>query len=153
MRNHRKSIWLDWPARLAILTVVSMAFLWLAACDHKPSDKEIQEQAAKTAEQVKQGAKEVAADAKVAAANAARKANDVASGVKQGLDANGKPVASQIDINSATEEQLVDLPGISGSRARRMIRGRPYSTPHDLVTKGILTETQYGHISDQIVAN
>ena len=77
----------------------------------------------------------------------------IAAGVKEGLKSDGKPAAGTIDINSATEDQLVDLPGITGARAQRIIRGRPYGNPHDLVSKGILTNEQYGRISGQITVN
>jgi DNA uptake protein ComE-like DNA-binding protein len=129
------------------------ALLWLAACNSKsPSDEQLKQQAAQATQQVKQGAQQAAADAKVAAANAERKVNDIAAGVKQGLHADGKPSAVPIDINSASEEQLIDLPGITGSRAQRIIRGRPYNAPADLVRKGILTKEQYNRISEQVTA-
>jgi DNA uptake protein ComE-like DNA-binding protein len=127
--------------------------LWLAACTQQPSDEQLKQKAAQTTQQVKQGAQQSAADAKVAAANAERKVNAIAAGVKEGLKSDGKPAAGTIDINSATEDQLVDLPGITGARAQRIIRGRPYGNPHDLVSNGILTNEQYGRISGQIVAN
>jgi len=129
------------------------ALLWLAACSQQPSDEQLKQQAAQTTQQVKKGAQQAASDAKVAAANAERKVNDIAAGVKQGLKSDGKPAAGTVDINSATEEQLADLPGITGTRAQRIIRGRPYSNPHELVSKGVLTSDQYGRISGQVTAN
>jgi DNA uptake protein ComE-like DNA-binding protein len=135
-------------------TTFTLALLCLTACNsQQSSDEQLKQQAAQTTQQVKQGAKEAAADAKVAAANAERKVNDIAAGVKEGMKSNGKPAAGVVNINSATEEQLVDLPGITGARAQRIIRGRPYDTPHDLVSKGILTDAQFGRISTQITAN
>ena len=143
----------DFAIRFAVMLCLFAASLWLAACSNQqPSDEQIKQQAAQTTKQVKQGAQQAAADAKVAAANAERKLNDVAAGVKDGLK-SGKPGAGTVDINSASEEQLVDLPGITGARAQRIIRNRPYSNPHDLVSKGILTDEQFGRISGQVVAN
>jgi DNA uptake protein ComE-like DNA-binding protein len=140
---------------MRFIAVIGMfaAILWLAACSQQPSDEQLKQQAAQATQQAKQGAQQAAADAKVAAANAERKVNDIAAGVKQGLKSDGKPAAGTVDINSATEEQLVDLPGITGTRAQRIIRGRPYSDPHELVSKGILTSDQYGRISGQVTAN
>src|SRR5271156_7036951 len=134
----------------ALATVVALVGLTGCNNSNPPSDQQVKDQAAKTTEQVKQGAQQAAADAKVAAANAERKVNDIAAGVKEGMKADGKPVAGVVDINSATEEQLADLPGITGTRAQRIIRGRPYGNPHDLVSKGILTSEQYGRISGQV---
>jgi DNA uptake protein ComE-like DNA-binding protein len=139
--------------RFAAVVAMLAAFLWLAACNQQPSDEQLKQQAAQTTQQVKAGAQQAAADAKVAAANAERKVNDIAAGVKEGMKSDGKPSASTVDINSATEEQLVDLPGITGARAQRIIRGRPYGNAHDLVSKGILTSDQYGRISGQVTAN
>jgi DNA uptake protein ComE-like DNA-binding protein len=139
-----------------VTLIVGGASLGLIACNSQnnqpPTDQQVQDQAAKTTQDVKAGAKQAAADAKVAAANAERKVNDIAAGVREGLKSDGKPGAGTVNINSATEEQLVDLPGITGTRAQRIIRGRPYGSANDLVTKGILTQAQYDRISGQIIA-
>jgi DNA uptake protein ComE-like DNA-binding protein len=147
--------WKNMPTapRSLVIAAFCGACLSLMACNSQPSDQELKDQAAKTTAQVKQGAQQAAADAKVAAANAERQVNDIASGVKAGLKSNTKPGPGTLDLNSATEEQLVDLPGITGSRAHRIIRGRPYATPHDLVSKGILTDDEYHRIEGQVTAN
>lgn len=144
--NHLAARWMGTFAIGAML-------LWLTSCNtQQPSNEQLQQQAAQTTQQVKQGAQQAAANAKVAAANAESKVNAIAAGVKEGLK-TGKPGSGVVNINSATEEQLVELPGISGGRAQRIIRGRPYSDPQDLVSKGILTREQYGRISGQVTAN
>jgi DNA uptake protein ComE-like DNA-binding protein len=149
-RNTSDHLAARWVGTLAIC----IALIWLTSCNaQQPSDEQLKQQAAQTTQQVKQGAQQAAADAKVAAANAERKANAIAAGVKEGLKSDGKPAAGSVDLNSATEEQLVDLPGITGARAQRIIRGRPYDAPQDLVSKGILTREQYGRISGQVTAN
>lgn len=152
MKFHRTKNVNDIGIRLVVALCLFAASLWLAACARQQSDEQLKQQAAQTTQQVKQGAQQAAADAKVAAANAERKLNDVAAGVKQGMKSN-KPAPGTIDINSASEGQLVDLPGITGARAQRIIRNRPYSQTHDLVAKGILTEQQYGRISGQITTD
>ncbi|QNI30339.1 helix-hairpin-helix domain-containing protein [Alloacidobacterium dinghuense] len=141
--------------RFTVVMGMFAALVWLAGCNtsQQSSDEQLKQQAAQTTAQAKAGAQQAAADAKVAAANAERKVNDIAAGVKEGLKSNGKPGAGTVNINSASEDQLVDLPGITGARAQRIIRGRPYGDPHDLVSKGILTSEQYGRISGQVVAN
>lgn len=137
-----------------IVMVSCLALLWLAGCTTRPqSDQDIKQQAAQTTEQVKAGAKQAAADAKVAAANAEREANDIAAGVKQGLHNNASPNSSgSVDINSASQARLATLPGITAVRARRIINNRPYGSPHDLVSKGVLTREEYDQIAGQIVA-
>jgi len=138
--------------RFTVVMGMFAALVWLAGCQQQ-SDEQLKQQAAQATQQAKAGAEQAAADAKVAAANAERKVNAVAAGVKEGLKSNTKPGAGLVDINTASEDQLVDLPGITGARAQRIIRGRPYGSPHDLVSKGILTSEQYGRISGQITAN
>jgi DNA uptake protein ComE-like DNA-binding protein len=137
-----------------IAMVSCLVPLWLAGCTTRPqSDQDIKQQAAQTTEQVKAGAKVAAADAKVAAANAEREVNDIAAGVKQGLHNNASPNSSgSVDINSASQARLTTLPGITAARARRIVDNRPYSSPHDLVSKGVLTRAEYDQISGQIVA-
>ena len=52
--------------------------------------------------------------ARVAAANAERAVNDVAAGVKQGLDNKTRRAGgARIDLNHASEADLASLPGIS----------------------------------------
>ena len=149
----------SWTGVLAALAL-TLCIAWLAGCTNNntpQSDQQLKEQAAKTTEQVKQGAQQAAADAKVAAANAERKVDDIAAGVKQGMHSDTKPspdgtASGTVDINSATATQLESLPGITGARANRIIDNRPYSSPHDLVSKGVVSEAEYSRISAKIVA-
>ena len=146
------SIWAKGLAALAF----TIGLAWVAGCNNNgnpQSDQQLKENAAKTTEQVKSGAQQAAADAKVAAANAERKVDDIAAGVKQGMHSDSKPSPGAIDINSASATQLEALPGISGPRAQRIVNNRPYSSPHDLVSKGVVSEAEYDRISDKVVAN
>ena len=150
----RRSKWL-WKelALLCVTTFIScLVFLWFAGCNNgnQKSDQQIQQQAAQATEKAKAEAQQAAAQAKVAAANATRKANAIAAGVKQGLQ--NKPSPGSININSASEADLTGLPGITPARARRIINNRPYNSPHDLVSKGVVTRAEYDQISGQIVA-
>jgi DNA uptake protein ComE-like DNA-binding protein len=151
-KSRRPSIWTNGLAALAI----TIGLAWIAGCNANgtpQSDQQLKQEAAKTTEQAKQEAQQAAADAKVAAANAERKVDDIAAGVKQGFDANGKPLPGSIDINSASTDQLETLPGISATRARRIVDNRPYTSPHDLVSKGVVSEAEYARVSGKIVAN
>src|ERR1700721_4458594 len=95
---------------LATAVVISVGFL--TACNPPASDQHLQEQAAQATEQAKQGSKEALADARVAAKNAEQAVNDVAAGVKQGLDNKSTPSA-RVDLNSASGADLPPLPAIS----------------------------------------
>jgi|HubBroStandDraft_5_1064220.scaffolds.fasta_scaffold44853_1 DNA uptake protein ComE-like DNA-binding protein len=134
---------------LIVSTVMGLALI--AACNPPASDQHLQEQAAQATEQAKQGSKVALADARVAAKNAEQVVDDVAAGVKQGLDTKGAPAGSgRLDLNSASEADLTSLPGISVAKARQIINHRPYTSSHDLVKSGVLTESQFDGIAAQV---
>jgi competence protein ComEA len=56
-----------------------------------------------------------------------------------------------IDLNHASLRKIEQLPGITPSMARRIVDGRPYSTPDDLVDRGILTRRELDRILDRVV--
>ena len=60
--------------------------------------------------------------------------------------------SSQIDINRATAEQLMTLKGIGDARAKAIIKGRPYARKDELVQKGIIPQSVYDGIREQIIA-
>jgi DNA uptake protein ComE-like DNA-binding protein len=58
-----------------------------------------------------------------------------------------------LDINTATVVQLKALPGMGDEYVRRIIAGRPYTAKNQLTTRGILPQSTYENIKDQIVAH
>jgi competence protein ComEA len=86
---------------------------------------------------------------KTAEATAAIKsdAKAMAEGVREGWNRN-KP----LDLNVATRDQLMSLPGMSPAEADRVIAGRPYDDASDVVTRHILPKAEYDRISDQVTA-
>lgn len=129
---------------------VFLSILLAAGCSSHPSDQQVQQKAAETTQQVKQGAQQAAVQARAAAANAEGKINAVAAGVKQGL--NGAAPTATIDLNGASTAQLETLPGITPAKADRIVAGRPYSRPNDLVTKNVLTQEEFARISGKVQA-
>jgi hypothetical protein len=66
-----------------------------------------------------------------------------------------KPVqaaAEKLDINSATKEQLMKLPGIGEAFSQKIIDGRPYKAKNELTQKKIVPEATYARITDLIIA-
>ena len=62
------------------------------------------------------------------------------------------PKAATVDINSATIGDLKGLPGVTDGDAAKIVQGRPYKDPGDLVTKKILSEAEFAKIKDRLVA-
>lgn len=63
------------------------------------------------------------------------------------------PKAEKLDINSASKEQLQELPGIGPATAQKIVDGRPYRAKNDLVRRKIVTQAEYQKITDQIIAH
>lgn len=60
--------------------------------------------------------------------------------------------AQLIDINSATKQQLMTLPGIGDAYSQKIIDGRPYRAKNELVQKNIIPQATYDKVSAQIIA-
>jgi DNA uptake protein ComE-like DNA-binding protein len=57
-----------------------------------------------------------------------------------------------IDINSASKQELMTLPGIGDAYSQKIIDNRPYRGKNDLVRKNIVPQATYDKISGQIIA-
>ena len=101
----------------------------LAGCTQQQKSQDLKERTAQATAEVKRDAKAVAA------------------GIREGWSRD-KP----LDLNSATKKQLLSLPGVTAAQADRVIAGRPYNEPGEVVTRRILPKSEYDKIADRVTA-
>ena len=101
----------------------------LAGCTQQQSSQDLKEQTAQATVEVK------------------RDAQAVAAGIREGWSRD-KP----LDLNTATKKQLLSLPGVTAAEADRVIAGRPYIEPGELVKRRIMPKTEYDKIADRVTA-
>ena len=117
--------------RVNIFTICFLAALMVGLSDCHANETEQQrserenrtrDEAAKATERAKPEIQAAGRELGRAAEQAAREARAFAEGVRQGWISAGHHV---VNINSATELELIELPNISRADARKIIRGRP----------------------------
>ena len=57
-----------------------------------------------------------------------------------------------LDLNSASKQELMTLPGIGDALSQKIIDGRPYARKDQLVSKNIIPQATYDKIKDQVIA-
>lgn len=113
------------------LSVLALALVTIAACTTKDNPDEIRRRTAEATESVRRDTKAVV------------------EGVKEGMGRDNKA----ININKASREDLLTLPGISEHEADHIIAERPYDDTRDLVRRHVLPQAEYDKISDRVIAD
>ncbi len=72
----------------------------------------------------------------------------VVEGVKEGMGHD-----KTVNINKASREDLLSLPGITEHDADRIIADRPFADTHELVTRHAISDAEYEKIRDQVIAD
>jgi DNA uptake protein ComE-like DNA-binding protein len=122
---HRVNLRLISPVLLALM------FTSITACNNKQDNPdEIRRRTAEATETMRRDTKAVV------------------EGVKEGMGRDNKA----ININNASREDILNLPGITEHEADRIIAARPYDDAHDLVRRHIISQAEYDKISDRVIA-
>jgi DNA uptake protein ComE-like DNA-binding protein len=115
------------PRNLCLIALASL-LVGLTACTNDNPDQ-IRKQTAEATEAMRRDTKAVV------------------EGVKEGMHSD-----KAVDINSASREDLLNLPGMTQHDADRIIAERPFKSAHELVARHVIPESEYDKISDRIIA-
>jgi competence protein ComEA len=63
------------------------------------------------------------------------------------------PAEERVDINAASLQDLMRIPGMTRPWAARIIRFRPYRAKNELADRGVLTSQVYDRIKDYVIAH
>lgn len=141
---------------LAVLTPFGVAGCGLVQSDSRTDEEKraanerTRDEVAKATERAKPELERAGRELKQAAKTAAEQAHAAAQGVKDGWRAGSHHA---VDLNSASEQELRSLPGITSRDARRIVNNRPYRSPRELIDKGVVSTDTYDQIRDRVTAN
>jgi DNA uptake protein ComE-like DNA-binding protein len=113
-----------------ITAFAAVLLLLVTGCtSQKPSPDEVREKTAQATSDIKRDAKALA------------------EGVKEGWTRD-----QPLDLNKASKEQLLTLPGMGSEGADRIIASRPYSRASELASRRVVSQQEYDKIKDQVTA-
>jgi len=138
-----------------VLASLALLMVGLSGCTSRNAnsqtqaerDQKTRQEVANATAKLKEESKAAAQDLDAAAHQAKHEAKVAADGVKEGWNRDSQ---GRLNLNSATETQLRDLPGMTREEARKVIDNRPYKDKQDLVSRGILSEHEYRDVESQI---
>jgi DNA uptake protein ComE-like DNA-binding protein len=117
------------PCRRVWILSLALSLVGNIACSNKENPDEIRRQTAAATETMRRDTKAVV------------------EGVKEGMHSD-----KTLDINRASREELLNLPGITEREADRIIAERPFKNARELVSRHLITQAEYDKISDRVIA-
>jgi DNA uptake protein ComE-like DNA-binding protein len=111
------------------ILALALPLAGITACSNKDNPDEIRRQTAEATETMRRDTKAVV------------------EGVKEGMRSD-----KAVDINSASRQDLLNLPGMTQREADRIIAERPFKKANELVARHIIPESEYDKIRDRIIA-
>jgi DNA uptake protein ComE-like DNA-binding protein len=111
------------------LIALAVPLVGITACSNKDNPDEIRRQTAAATETMR------------------RDTRAVVEGVKEGMHSD-----KAVDINTASREDLLSLPGMTERDADRIIAERPFKSAHELVARRVIPQSEYDKISDRVIA-
>jgi len=64
---------------------------------------------------------------------------------------SSKSTSHKVDLNTASKEDLMKLPGVDDATADKIIAGRPYTSKSELVKKNVLTQDEMKKIDAHVM--
>jgi competence protein ComEA len=148
----------------ALALATSLSFAQSTSSDQSSTDQsttttkkskksKVHEAASATGEAAKDVGSATAEGTKKAATETAEGTKKVAKKTKNAVTGENSSSSKKLDLNSATKDELAQLPGVGDATAQKIIDGRPYRAKNELVSKSIVTQSQYDQIKDQVIAH
>ncbi|MFY9741353.1 MAG: helix-hairpin-helix domain-containing protein [Candidatus Sulfotelmatobacter sp.] len=113
---------------VSLVTIICLS-TFILACNDQESPDQIRQRTAEATETMRRDTKAVV------------------DGVKEGMHTD-----KATDINQASREDLLSLPGLTDREADRIIADRPFANGDDLVKRRIVTQSEYDKIRDRVIA-
>ena len=130
---------------MRILPLSTFLIICLLGCTSNQNPDATRKDAADATAKIRDDSKKAGAEIKKGAQQAGVDAKAITQGVREGWNSSDK-----VNLNSAGQAQLMQLPGVDADSAQRIIQMRPYHTTEELETRSVVSEDVYGRIRDKV---